>query len=441
MKKLTKKVFAILLAMAMMLTACVAVSADTVYLDTTIDQEAVANLAATFGVPEDQMGMINPVISFMNALGITISTVDDGMELVFDLNGETAAVFGLAADEERLVVASNLFPDYVITMSKETMQELAQNQLSSIPGIGAIAGGDGEAAMDPEMISALSEKFGGYFGRLMAACMQSANIGEAEEGTFEFEGYEFGIKVPVTIDITVIATEIRGIVEDMFADETISSMIQGTLAAQGGEAVDMEELKNSILSMEDYYPDEVTAEMYINDDDSGIFYMEGRGTRDGNEEPFAEYNMLYLDEQNMSMTYTDKDNEMVLEFTLLENSMLYSYTIRGMYVGFGITALEGDPAVYHCDLYFLDEENPVACLDITTSSYGERTYIPDEDSVSEITAEEIMSGEGDAMNNLMTDVMIYGLGDLMTLVTEQVPEMGDLISAFTAGGSEEAAAE
>ena len=112
---------ALILATVMLVMTCTYAVAGTIFVEPSVDQEAVNNLAAGFGVPEEQMGMVGPVLAIVNALGIKVGLFDDGAQVDLDLNGKEALTLGLAMGEEGATVVSTLFPNYIVTAKNETI--------------------------------------------------------------------------------------------------------------------------------------------------------------------------------------------------------------------------------------------------------------------------------------------------------------------------------
>ena len=106
-----KKTMALFLALLLILTCASAAFAQTVCVKPTVDQEQAANLAAGFGVPEAQVPMIDAVLALVNALGVRVTTVEDGAQMDLDLNGEDALSLGWITDDAGVGIASTLFPN------------------------------------------------------------------------------------------------------------------------------------------------------------------------------------------------------------------------------------------------------------------------------------------------------------------------------------------
>ena len=94
-----KKVCAIFMAMMMLVLTCTAVLAGTVRVDLNVDQETAGSLMTSFGIPEEQIAMFDPIFALVNALGVDVVLVNDGGEARLDLNGKEALTVSFVSDD------------------------------------------------------------------------------------------------------------------------------------------------------------------------------------------------------------------------------------------------------------------------------------------------------------------------------------------------------
>ena len=118
-----KKLFALILALLLALS-CTSAFARTVYTKVTVDREQMGKLLAGFGIPEAQVSMADPILSLVNALGVRVTTVQNGAQVDLDLNGKDALSLGLAMDGEGVGIVSTLFPNYYLTLSNDTIYQM-----------------------------------------------------------------------------------------------------------------------------------------------------------------------------------------------------------------------------------------------------------------------------------------------------------------------------
>ena len=91
-----KKLFALILALLLALS-CTSAFARTVYTKVTVDREQAKALFSGFGMPEAQMATVDPILSLVNALGVRVTTAEDGAQVDLDLNGADAMSMGCSS--------------------------------------------------------------------------------------------------------------------------------------------------------------------------------------------------------------------------------------------------------------------------------------------------------------------------------------------------------
>ena len=415
-----KKLLALLLALIMAL-GCAAASAETVYTKIAVNHDAAKALMAGFGMPEDQMGMVDPILAIVDALGIKVITVEDGAQIDLDFNGADALSLGCAMDGENITLASTLFPSYVLTMKTETIGQMMQ---SFMPGM---AGGEsGAGGMD---MTAVMEPLMGYFTRFMEACSAAAVPGEPVPGAYEFEGVKFDTLVPITVNVPAIAEATKTLMDEILADEAVMGMLQGM--AQGGAPFDAEEMKKGFEEWMAHFPDSVTAEYYSSSDGSPAFYIQGESAYEGKEEASFGYTMLFQDGQNMNMKYWDKENQMSGAFTITNNSMRMEFIMPGMSFAMDMTVDEGEPTTIVIRLYFMDLENALVTVTVTASKDGARTLPMEAGDKTVLTVEDLMADKGELSSGLLSDIMSNGLGGLMGALMQAVPEAAPMLGMLS----------
>ena len=420
-----KKLFALILALMMVLT-CTSAFAQTVYTQVTIDSEVATSLLTGFGVPEDQLAMVNPILALVNALGVNVITAQDGAQIDLDLNGNAAVSLGFASDAQGITIASTLFPNYVVTMTQETMGQFMEQLMANMPSAGT-----GEGSVD---MAAMQEIFGGYFQRWFEACASAGKAGEPVSGEYEFEGQTFDTMVPITVDVPAIADATKSLMDELLADPAamaaLKGMAQGMAQSSGAEfdADNFEtEFKAGFEEWLAHFPDTAEAEYYCNAEEGVPFYLVGKADREGNT--YA-YDMLFIDETNMDMAFTmTGEQNMEAGFAMENGSMSMYFSMDGMYIGLVFAGEDNQMLV---DLYFMNTEKPLVSVAITIAEGGERTLSMDAEGKTVLAVEDAMSDQtGEAVQGLMGDVMGNGLGTLMGTLSSEVPEIAGLMSMFS----------
>ena len=421
-----KKFVSLMLALLLALT-CVVASAETVYTKVTLDAEQAKTLLQNFGTPEDQLGMVDTIAAVVNALGVNVVTADGAVEVDLDLSGNQAVALAFAMGEEGATVVSNLFPNYAVTISQETISQMMEQMAANIPG------GSGEGGFD---MAAMAEVFGGYISRWVEACASAGQAGEPVSGTYEFDGHTFDTMIPVTVDMPAIAEATRTLVDEMLADEAVVSMLQGV--AQGsGKELGVDEIKAGLDEWMAHFPDTVNAEVYANSDGSEAFYMIANSYYEGSEDPFFSCYMNFESSEKMDMGYnmTMVDDETGENATMeagfaMDGSIMSMYVdVAGMYMG--LTLSIADNAV-DCDLYFMNDQSPLLNVNVAISEGGALSLTPDAAGKTVLAIEEVMAdGNSEAAQGLYNDVMANGLGALMGAISA-VPELSGLMSMLAA---------
>ena len=420
-----KKLLALILALMLALT-CVSAFADTIYTKVAVDSEVLSGVLAGFGVPEDQMAMISPILAAVNALGVNVIPVEDGAQADLDFNGVQALSMGFLMDADGAKIASTLFPNYLVTVSYETIGQMMEQFSASMPAMG----GEGSEGSSMDM-NTMMETFGGYFQPWFEACAVAGKPGDPVPGEYEYEGYTFDTMVPVTVDMPAIMEATQTLIDSILADPAAMAMLQG-MAQNSGETMEVstfeENLKAGLNEWMAHMPETANAEVYANSDGSESFYMIAESSRPGDTEPSFYADMLFVDQAHMSMGYTDADATEA-RFELDGNNMSMYFAMGEMYMGLAMSFPEGQ---FLMDVYFMNEEKPLISITVITEAGGERTLSMDAAGKNVVTVEDIMSDEsGEAIQGLIGDFMVNGMGTLIDVLTEQVPEIAGLMSMFT----------
>lgn len=426
-----KKLLALTLALLMAL-GCTCAFAQTVVTKVTIDRELAAQLLPGFGVPEEQMGMIDPILAVVNALGVRVTTVEDGAQVDLSLNDADALSLGWATDDAGATIVSTLFPNYVVTVQNETIAAMMEQMAANMPSGDAAGGAD---------MAALQEVFGGYIEKWMTACAAAGQPGDPEAVDFEIDGKTFDTLVPVTVDMPAIREATENLLDELLADEAAMGMLKGMIqrAAQqnGGsfnEETFEEDFKAGFEEWMNHFPDTVTAELYTNEgDESGAFYMTAESAYEGSEEPFFTCDMLYESAEKMDMGFTmqmtdDETSEtatMSAGFALDGQDMQMFFDMAGMYIGLNMSFAENDMVF---EVFFMEPEKPLLTVNVEITDDGDRTLPVDAEGKKALALEDLMAnGNGEAAQALYADAQNNGLQQLIGVAMQEVPELGSLM--------------
>ena len=422
MKKSIRKMLALAVALVMILM-CAAASADTVYIKMNMDGNTMKALLPASTVPEQAL---DAVVKLVSALGIKVVTVPDGVEIGLDLNGKEAVTAGIGATEDGLTVVSTLIPNYVLTVKQETLEQLMKQAMEQVPGLQAMMSGD---------LPEIPESLMTYIQNFVMAVSGAIVPGEAEQGTYEFEGYTFDTKVPVTVDMPAIAEALKTMVNDMANDEAVVGMIGNYTAMLGDSAPSFEDIKTGLEKAADNLPSTVTAEYYSSQEQPGVTYITGEAAYEGKEGPAYTFKALMTDAGlKFVLTETESDVDFLVDVT---NDAIRLEIKQGEEVDVVITfTKEGeDPEVYTFSLY-LNSETPVFTLTVSVAEGGERTLPTEAGEKTVLAFESLMSGEdSEALDGLQQDLISNGLTPLLQLLGTETPEIMMLITSAMSGGS------
>ena len=429
-----KKLFALILALLLALS-CTSAFARTVYTKVTVDREQMGKLLAGFGIPEAQMATVDPILSLVNALGVRVTTAEDGAQVDLDLNGADALSVGWASDDAGVNLVSTLFPNYYLTLSNETIAQIMAQMAQNMSG----AGGEGGAGGFD--MAAMQAVFGGYYQKWLAACTAAGIPGEPVEVKYEYKNYVFDTMVPVTVDMEAITEATTELLSELLADPVAMSMLQGMaqgMAQSSGVTFDPETFEADFIAgfaeWMAHFPDEVSAEVYTNANDaSGMFYMYSEAYYEGEEMPFFTAYMLFENAQNMDMGFamdlTDDETQqtvtMTAGFAMKDTDMKMFFDMGGIYYGLNMSFNGGNMTF---DVFFMNDKAPLMTVAVEIAEGGDRTLPVDNAGKTVLAVEEIMQdANSEAAQGLYGDIQANGLGALMGVVMQQVPELGSLM--------------
>ena len=429
-----KKLFALILALLLALS-CTSAFARTVYTKVTVDREQMGKLLAGFGIPEAQVSMADPILSLVNALGVRVTTVQDGAQVDLDLNGKDALSLGLAMDGEGVGIVSTLFPNYYLTLSNDTISQMMAQMSQNMPGAGG-EGGTGGFDM-----AAMQSVFGGYYQKWMEACTAAGIPGDPVEVKYEYGNYVFDTMVPVTVDMEAITVATTELLSELLADPAAMAMLQGMaqgMSQSSGVPFDPQTFEADFVAgfaeWMAHFPDEVNAEVYTNaGDESGVFYMVSESYYEGVEDPFFTAYMLYEGAKNMDMGFAmdiaDEENQetvtMTAGFEMKDTDMKMFFELGDMYYGLNMSFKDGNMTF---DVFFMNAEAPLMTIVVEVTDGGDRTLPVDASGKTAMAVEEIMQdANSEAAQGLYGDIQANGLGALMGVVMQQVPELGSLM--------------
>lgn len=416
-----RKLLTTILAFVFILS-CTTASADSVYAKVSVDTTAAQEMMMSFGIQEDQMAIINPILSLINALGVRVITAEDGFQVDLELNDDNALSLGNIADGQDISLVSTLFPNYVLKMKQETLGTMMETFMSNMPAISTGASEEGSMSIMPATLTT-------YINSFTQICADAATPGEPVKGEYQFDGYSFDTMVPVAVDVPKIKEAFHNLTEDMLKDEAVLSSIQ-SYAQMSGIDSDPEKLKASLSEFEAHFPDTAAADYYQKSEDPVSFYITGRAYHEGKEDPSYEYTMLRKDEKNYTMSFLDHEQDIVSGLIITDRGVRVEYKQGAMNFILNFTAEAGEPTVYRCDFFFMNTDKPMISAVITVSDDGTRTLPVDDEGKTALAIEDLMSGDSEAVGGLLSDIMMNGFSPLMAKLSEAAPGAAKLVTTL-----------
>lgn len=398
--------------------------------ETEIDREAAKQLLTASGVDESQIGLIDSVIALVNASAHKLVIADNGAQYDLSLGGKEALTVAGELTEEGLNIVSTLFPNYVLTVKAETVINMLQ-QFSS-----AVEASNAATQLPAEAAEAVQE----YGQEFLNKITPAITAGQPEMQEFTLGEHTFTGKLPMSVDTRIIAEAAKELVEKLAADERIKTAVESMQAS--GVKISMDDFKVP-ENLAETVPT-VNFDYYFAMDDQGNqtsdFFVDGELIKQGEDAAFMTFTILNTPGNvEISARVPETQFQCDLGITYNEagcNALINVYMQEQFLGGANINVTLGEEIVIVSDLYINDEENPLAHETTTITMAGERTMAVTAEDKTALAVEDLISGKDEsAMTGISMDILLNGLGTLLTNATEAVPELNDLMSTFMGGSS------
>lgn len=205
-----KKMLAIVLALLLSLSSCGALAETyTCTVDFELALEEIMALSGMEFSEEEQVAM-DMLLPIINKLDLQATLADEQLQLGIAANGTPIVSFTGGIQGDQIVLVSDLFPSYYLTLSQEFIENAMQEAAASMP------------QMDPAVVLALEKA-------LEEAAEQSAAslynyIGEMETGAYVIDGENFTAKIPVNITLEEVGLLVLNLVKNLAADPEIAPL-------------------------------------------------------------------------------------------------------------------------------------------------------------------------------------------------------------------------
>lgn len=441
-----KKLFALLLALAMLLS-CTAALADaaapveapavapesplagplTIYAKTTIDREVLAVDLAALGLDDTTIALVDTFAAVLAESAERLVIADNGMQWDMILKDKDILSIAGKATDQGLSLGSSVIPNYTIDFSAEEVQSFIQSMASMMP----------EEEAPNFDVNALTETVVTHLNSFIETAANAIETGEPQTGDYVMDGISYNMCVPMDVDVAAISTALNQMVKDLLADPTVAAAI-----AQYDKSGKVAQSTETMLN-----PETVPAvhlDMYMTIDEQGnqsgpvdtAFYVVDVNST---EEPLTTGDVLVNGEDvTVNVQFLTAGINMTFTATKVETGNRFSTDIyaNDMYIGWSAElGIDQDGTRYNdADIYFLDPEKPLVCVHTTMAHEGELTF--DLDGKKSVTLTDLTAKDGKALSSLAMDAMMNGLGGILSAATEAMPdEVGTLLTLFGLNGA------
>lgn len=428
-----KKLLSLLIALAMLLSCTAALAEDTqaatpemdpvtVNAKMNLNSDIIASLLAV-QADEATLQLMNNVLAIINEASVQAVITSGGAQLDLKLRDALMLSASAVQNEQGLVLASDLFPSYVLTLSNETIGQVMQQFSESA----AQSGAGMDEALEAIVVAAQT-----HFMPLF----QTA-FGEAEQGDFVVSGEtntHYNTKLPVTLTQGQLAEALVLFVQDVAKNETIQAM----MAASMSDEIDMTELEAAIAELrenEEEYNKALPITVYANMSAEGGMqdaYAEAQ-IPDGEET--VKVAVTIQESGAVVVRVVSGDDEVNVTVTMLENGVNVQVvmTQEDMQLGYDVTIAEQND-VLTANVQISLFGTAVLTAEITAAPGGEITYPASLEGKQELAVEALLADEdGTVAGALLADVQGNGLNTLLTNASSVMPaEVTALLNAVTA---------
>ena len=436
-----KKLFALMMALLLALSCFGAVAEEesfnlpaveipnvTATGAVTIDQDQLLSLLPMFDVDEETLSVVKAVLPVAANLGCRV-TLNNGVQIDVQLKGQDVASAALAVTDDGLTVVSDVIPSYVLTLSKDTIQQFVDQIIEQI-----------KAALGELDLQAIMERVMGYVQEFANEAMAGIVMGEPEAAEVTVNEYTFNMKLPISVDVKVLAKAVVGLVQKVANDEVIAPLLS---AADVTLSVDEDTLAQIESTPEDQLPT-LNVDLYMIANEDGateqVYYAEA--VADSKSEEVGQINVTALIENqnvNMALSIPSQNITVTFENTITDNYVgnAVNADIAGMYFGdFTNVYINEEGVQVEEELYVMNTDAPLLTANMTIVPGGELTLSFDEEGKTVLPIEQLMADEeGEAANGLLMDVMSNGLNSVLAKAAEAMPEeVTELINLFTGAG-------
>ena len=453
-----KKMLALLLALMLALSCTLAMAesteaapaADTaapvfngltVESEYDVDRAALTNLLTKMGLDESIVKILDAVAAIIDEGGEKLVVANDGAQCEVLLKGTSLINLVALVGETNLTIGSNLVPNYALSISFEEIGSMILSTLQEQSDI-----------MNSLDLPALQEALTNYVNDYVNTCVSAIIPGEIQQGDFVQDGVKYNVMMPMKVDMPTIVDATNALVYNLQNDEAIQTALM-QLALMGVK-VNFEAGDDAYTIIDPAYLPSVAVEVYMNVDEQGaqngplqtsVFVIPaGETTPATTVYVKVNGNNVTVDAQfvsgknNINLIYAmDRDPQDPFGV----NARMDAY-VNDFYVGAAAVTSSNDQTIlFDAYLYVQDTENAIASEHGSITLEGALT-LGVSDKATVLTLADL-SGENaeDNLGGLGMDLLLNGLGGLLSTATELLPdEVGAITSLFMGGADQQPAA-
>ena len=463
-----KKLIALFVAMAMVFS-CVSAFAETtegqpespfafelpsftITYNLELDEEQVAALLATTGMPEDAAGMVKMLLPLFNGLGEKLVFADNGLQYDLSMKGKDVLSLVAEATETGFALATDLVPSYVLTIQQATIQKLIEEAMKQAE--------EAAGKLDMEQLQKAAEKLTGYTMEMVGVYQSVVSFGEPVKGEYAdlIEGVVFNTETALTVDVKGMMDAQKQFMAKVLGDEDIKAAIDSIASMIPGASFDADQIVSEMQSAENEVIPEVAGLVYTITDDEGnqsapntyvIVSADVKEHPEGNTNTY-----VYVAENSLDIQVEVPAQEVSVEIygELVEQGVTVNIGISaaGMDVEIAGAVVIGENSLnVDAALYMGENEKPLVLVSNEFAMGGERTKKASDGEKAELALDGLLDEQNAAniIGALAADAMTNGLTTVLNNIKTVMPVqgaaleqmIGQIMSQFMGGGAVEEA--
>ena len=404
-----KKLIALLIVALMAVTgplACAEVALKppmTIANTVTFDRDACRRTMTDMGLDASQIELIEGLLDLVETSGQKLVVAEDGFEYSMILGGNTVATLTGDIKPEGLTIGSNLFPHYLLTVSRKTVDDLLARYADEAQGTD-----ETEAEVEGERASLLSELavlIRANSEKLADLVSSSVVIGEAQAGAYTVDGDTYNAMIPVSVDTRAIADGIVDLADRFIHSEPVTKL-QNVL-----RSVDIDiPLETPVIGEVPAITATVYACQNAAGDTNGPLYVEAM-IAGADATPLIRGHAR-IDGENVRVNVSIPAIGLDVKYEQFQsdNGAFERLDINAgeVYFGLALEATLGDERHLSFNVYSSDPTKPLISDDIVIAPGGQRLYAIEGKNRTVLSLEGLLSGEEEngAWLSVLADVVV-----------------------------------